>query len=92
MKLFLFFTLLAVLSPTYWAVAQQTSPTPTDSLVSVPITDQYRMGSFGRFMYGDNYREEWSAPVPLRVFDIDREKGGLTIVQRGGGGKPAPCD
>lgn len=45
------------------------------------------MGSFGRFMYGDNYREEWSAPVPLRVFDIDREKGGLTIVQRGGGGQ-----
>ena len=38
-------------------------------------------------MYGNNYRKAWNTPVPLRVFDIDREKGGLKIIQRGGGGQ-----
>jgi hypothetical protein len=38
-----------------------------------------------RFLLGDSYRQLWAAPVRLRVFHLGREKGGLTIVQRGGG-------
>ncbi len=87
MKPILLFVLIAWV-PTSWIKAQSSTNSPvTDSIISVRVTDQYRMGSFGRFMYGDNYREEWVVPVPLRVFDIDQEKGGLTIVQRGGGGQ-----
>jgi len=35
---------------------------------------------------GNNYRKEWSTEMQnVRQFDIAREKGGLKIVQRGGG-------
>ena len=59
----------------------------SDSIVSVNIADQYRMGGFGRMLYGENYRQEWRTSVPLRMFDIGQEKGGLKIVQQGGGGQ-----
>jgi len=37
-------------------------------------------------LLGNNYREEWGTEMKnVRVFDIAREKGGLKIVQRGGG-------
>lgn len=38
-----------------------------------------------RFFLGENYRKLWSAPVTLRVFHLSKEKGGLKILQRGGG-------
>jgi hypothetical protein len=38
-----------------------------------------------RFLLGENYRNLWSAPVKLRVFHIAKEKGGLKILQLGGG-------
>ena len=63
------------------------SSTLIDSTVRVSVTDQYRMGKFGKLVYGSNYRQEWSTAVPLRVFDIAQEKGGLRIVQQGGGGQ-----
>jgi hypothetical protein len=56
-----------------------------DSTVSVSISDIYRRGRFMRFWMGDNYRNVWEAKVELPVFDIGSEKGGLTILKRGGG-------
>jgi hypothetical protein len=38
-----------------------------------------------RFFLGENYRKLWSAPVKLRIFHITTEKGGLKILQKGGG-------
>ena len=32
-----------------------------------------------------NYRKEWSTPITLKVFNIRKEKGGLTIESLGGG-------
>lgn len=34
---------------------------------------------------GTNYRKIWATPVEARVFDITKEKGGLSILKRGGG-------
>ena len=34
---------------------------------------------------GENYREIWATPIEARVFDISKEKGGLTLLKRGGG-------
>lgn len=34
---------------------------------------------------GKNYRKEWSTPVKLKVFNINKEKGGFTIDGVGGG-------
>lgn len=38
-----------------------------------------------RLFFGENYRKVWAAGVTHKVFDIGKEKGGLKILQRGGG-------
>lgn len=38
-----------------------------------------------KFFMGQNYRPEWSTPVKIKVFDIDKEKGGFTVTGMGGG-------
>ena len=38
-----------------------------------------------RTIFGESYRKLWSAPVTLKIFRLDKEKGGLKIEQRGGG-------
>ncbi|GAB4021816.1 metallophosphoesterase [Spirosoma koreense] len=43
------------------------------------------VGRLHRWLFGENYRREWAAPVSLPVFDITRTKGGFKILQRGGG-------
>ncbi len=57
----------------------------SDSLIQVKLTDLYDKGNFHTFFMGDNYRDVWNATVEFQVFDIDTEKGGLSIIKRGGG-------
>ncbi|MFK5855250.1 MAG: metallophosphoesterase, partial [Bacteroidota bacterium] len=57
----------------------------TDSVVQVKISEIYSKGKFQQFAMGNNYRNIWNAPVELPVFDIGNEKGGLSIIKRGGG-------
>ena len=38
-----------------------------------------------KFFMGQNYRPEWSTPVTMKVFNISKEKGGMTIDGMGGG-------
>lgn len=57
----------------------------TDSVVKVKISEIYAKGKFQKYAMGDNYRNIWNAPVDLPVFDIGNEKGGLSIIKRGGG-------
>src|SRR5262249_3247204 len=40
---------------------------------------------FRRFVLGQNYRPEWSKPVNMNVFNINKEKGGFKIIGLGGG-------
>jgi UDP-2,3-diacylglucosamine pyrophosphatase LpxH len=44
-----------------------------------------KAGGVKRFLFGQSYRKVWAAPVSFRVFHITNEKGGLKILQRGGG-------
>ena len=60
-------------------------PNYSDSTVIIKITDIYDNGEFVSFWMGDNYRDLWKAKVEIPVFDIGTEKGGLTILKRGGG-------
>lgn len=58
----------------------------TGDTVVTSIDPQYNTaGSFHRKMLGVNYRAEWAQPMPFPVMDLEHEKGGLTILQRGGG-------
>ncbi|MBI5857932.1 MAG: BamA/TamA family outer membrane protein [Sphingobacteriales bacterium] len=38
-----------------------------------------------KFFMGQNYRREWSTPVKIKTFDIDKEKGGFRVEGVGGG-------
>jgi hypothetical protein len=54
--------------------------------ITVAIEPQYnQVGKTQRFLFGENYRPLWSTPVKMRVFHISQEKGGLKILQLGGG-------
>lgn len=35
--------------------------------------------------FGENYREEWGAPIKVPVFDVTKQFGGLKIIKKGGG-------
>jgi hypothetical protein len=52
--------------------------------VTMTAAPGFKAGSFKRLMWGDNYRDEWTTPIRIPVFDIGKEKGGLKAVQRGG--------
>ncbi len=53
--------------------------------ITVVAASYYTANSFKKWLLGKNYRDEWTAPVSVKVFDIAKEKGGLKPVQRGGG-------
>jgi hypothetical protein len=56
-----------------------------DSIKLAIEPDYNKVSKTHRFFLGENYRKLWSAPVKLRIFYISKEKGGLKILQRGGG-------
>ncbi|WP_244311267.1 hypothetical protein [Mucilaginibacter metallidurans] len=59
--------------------------TPADS-IKLAIEPSYNnVSGTHQFFLGDNYRKLWAAPVTLPVFHLTAEKGGLKILQRGGG-------
>lgn len=52
----------------------------------VPASTQYDSPNRVRqLMIGENYRAEWNTPVKLKVFNINKEHGGLRITEMGGG-------
>jgi DNA repair exonuclease SbcCD nuclease subunit len=54
--------------------------------VTVPINTNYqKVSSFHKFITGRNYRKEWATPVHLKVFRINKDKGGFKIKSLGGG-------
>ena len=56
-----------------------------DSVI-VPASNKYINCSPIRVLFvGKNYREEWSTPVKMPVFNLKKEKGGFTIKELGGG-------
>ena len=56
-----------------------------DSAV-ISASDKYKKASaFKKAFAGKNYRTEWSTPITLKIFNIRKEKGGMTIKSLGGG-------
>ncbi|MET0463170.1 MAG: BamA/TamA family outer membrane protein [Chitinophagaceae bacterium] len=57
----------------------------TDS-TTVTIAPGYdKVSRLHRFFLGENYRKLWATPVTIRVMHAGQEKGGLQIIQEGGG-------
>ncbi len=55
-----------------------------DSVIH-PASRQYKASRKKQKWMGKNYRDVWSLPVKVPVFDISTEKGGLKILKSGGG-------
>ncbi|MFD0748819.1 BamA/TamA family outer membrane protein [Mucilaginibacter calamicampi] len=54
--------------------------------VTIAIEPAYdKVGGAHRLFFGEGYRKLWATPVKMRVFHLAKEKGGLKILQRGGG-------
>lgn len=56
-----------------------------DSVKASASTRYEGASIFQRMFLGGNYRESWSVPVQTRVFHMNKEKGGFTIKELGGG-------
>ena len=61
------------------------SKTFPDSLIMAAHKEYNNKTGLHHLFFGKNYRKEWAAAVTHKVFDIGKEKGGLKILQRGGG-------
>ncbi len=58
-------------------------PVFPDSVTAIAAPG-FKAGNLKRFLWGDNYRKEWTTPIRVPVFDIAKEKRGLKAVQQGG--------
>ncbi|MEP6610517.1 MAG: hypothetical protein ABJA76_01485, partial [Mucilaginibacter sp.] len=54
--------------------------------IRIAVEPEYnKAGKTHRVLFGENYRALWAAPVKLPIFRLEDEKGGLKILQKGGG-------
>jgi hypothetical protein len=54
--------------------------------ITIAVAPAYdSVGSFHRTLFGENYRKLWATPVTMKVFYLEKEKGGLKVVGKGGG-------
>jgi hypothetical protein len=76
------FFMLCLLLPSI-AIAQHS--VPADS-ITIAIAPEYNeVNAFHRKFLGENYRKLWATPVRMRILNIGKERGGLQIIQLGGG-------
>jgi hypothetical protein len=81
LRILFFFSFLT----TFRASLAQTPSSIPDS-ITVAVAPEYdSVGKAHRFWLGESYRKLWAAPVKMKVFHIEKEKGGFTILQAGGG-------
>lgn len=54
--------------------------------ITVAIAPEYNdVSRSHRFWLGENYRKLWATPVKMRILDLQKERGGLSVVKTGGG-------
>ena len=54
--------------------------------INISASNKYAtISGFKKWTLGQNYRKVWSTPVNMKVFNINKEKGGLRIISMGGG-------
>lgn len=64
---------------------KQTAAEESGLTHTLPASLQYEATPRYEKWMGANYRDVWATPVEVPVFDIGKERGGLTILKRGGG-------
>lgn len=67
------------------ASASADSPEVTDRNAKVTAGHEYAAGPMTRLLLGDGWREVWTVPVTVPVFDLTNFAGGVEPTERGGG-------
>ncbi|HVI47028.1 MAG TPA: BamA/TamA family outer membrane protein [Chitinophaga sp.] len=63
-----------------------TTPASLPPYITMSADSQYnKANGVHRFLLGDNYRKVWATPLRFPVLNLTTEKGGLKVLQRGGG-------
>src|SRR5215203_5078522 len=63
----------------------QTSAETRDS-ITIAIAPEYdQVSGVHRALFGESYRKLWATLVKMKVLYLSKEKGGLTITEKGGG-------
>ncbi len=76
------FILLAASS--YAATAQTTDKSDTTRFKTVSAGPQYEKSGYYKWLWGRNYRKEWTTPVTFPVIYLDTLRGGLISYEDGG--------
>jgi hypothetical protein len=54
--------------------------------ITIAVEPEYdKVSGVHRVLLGENYRKEWATPVKIRMLNLGTEKGGLTVLEKGGG-------
>ncbi|WP_158795407.1 BamA/TamA family outer membrane protein [Pedobacter sp. L105] len=58
----------------------------TKDSITIAIAPAYdSVSKTHRFFFGESYRKLWATPVRMRIVDLQKEHGGMKILQLGGG-------
>lgn len=58
----------------------------TKDSITIAISPAYdSVSKSHRFFFGESYRKLWATPVRMRIIDLQKEHGGMTVLQLGGG-------
>ncbi len=76
---------MRTLRPLWLVAATVTAPLAAQDSVTVVADPEIGRGGLRRLLFGDHYRDLWTAPVRVPVLDLERFAGGLTPVRKGGG-------
>ena len=74
---------IGVLSASTAVNAQQNRTKDSITIAISPVYDS--VSNAHRFFLGESYRKLWAAPVRMRILDLRKEHGGMTVLQLGGG-------
>src|ERR1700744_2635013 len=58
---------------------------PADTMLVRANAGFDQVSHFHRWLFGENYRKEWTAPTNLPVIRLSEIHGGLIVLQPGGG-------
>ncbi len=53
--------------------------------IKVVASEKYNAGKGKKKWLGTNYRDVWATEIEVPVFDLGTERGGLTVIKKGGG-------
>lgn len=74
------------ITPTNIAFSQ-VQPAINNRYITIAAGEEYKHAALHRWLWGDNWRKEWSTPVTVEKILLDTTYGGLTPYEKAGGGE-----